>query len=770
MPTTEYAPYRGTHKCVDIDNAIDRSIANATAIQGKQDALSVAQLAAVNSGIDSTKVGQIATNTSNITSQGTEITNAHTGADGTSYQSLSARLDAENAIYEKVQKNVLNGCDLNTLTGNNVYFLSSSYEYTNAPLEYGILFTYEMTGNWKMQLMYSISGHGVYKRVRNSSSVWSDWTQIDSIPQNSLGTSVNDTLSQNFITLNASGFARSAEEFATTSGSSTSISLANINKPGYYIISTTWTVTDAPSDIVVTGVKVEKYATGDSSKFLKQTIEGVGSTSYYHEYYRYSNNSGQWLDWKPCGRKGYMFSETALLPSCDLNDLTTDSTWLMADSQTYTNAPYYDSQGKTVGVLTQFAVTNGWKLQIWYSFSGADTYKRIGKAGNWSRPWAKINSGSGGGDVTYNITQNINRDEITNTYNITTSPTITTDSNGWLQAVDTNTSSESGKTDMSGAILSMLTDTGYCHLAPGIFYVSGFDMPAGSTLEGCGKATIIRLLQSVNSGYTARIGQNCTIKNICFSGGYSAPADLTTPDTTLGSRHGIYVVANADGEEASAPACLTNLVEGCFFENYNGSAFYNHNTGYGMDNVVIMTDCRIVSCKVGLNIDYFGEYAKYSNIIIYNCNIACINNGGNNVFTACTFHGVKGFVIDNSNDDKLNNSHGSCVGCTFNHIDNANHPTEHGMGDAITVKNAGNGFVFSECQLWYGAVKIENSKGIMIQNSLIGGGTPSISVIGSYPAFIQNCIFMATPSLNVTVDTIIQGCYLAANGTPVLNQ
>ena len=252
MPTTEYAPYRGTHKCVDIDNAIDRSIANATAIQGKQDTLSVAQLAAVNSGIDSTKVGQIATNTSNITSQGTEITNAHTGADGTSYQSLSARLDAENAIYEKVQKNVLNGCDLNTLTGNNVYFLSSSYEYTNAPLEYGILFTYEMTGNWKMQLMYSISGHGVYKRVRNSSSVWSDWTQIDSIPQNALGTSTDDTLSQNFITLNASGFARSAEEFATTSGGSTSIALANINKPGYYIISTTWTVTDAPADIVVT--------------------------------------------------------------------------------------------------------------------------------------------------------------------------------------------------------------------------------------------------------------------------------------------------------------------------------------------------------------------------------------------------------------------------------------------------------------------------------------------------------------------------------------
>ena len=93
MPTTEYAPYRGTHKCVDIDNAIDRSIANATAIQGKQDTLSVAQLAAVNSGIDSTKVGQIATNASNISSQGTEITNAHTGGDSTSYLTSVYYLD-----------------------------------------------------------------------------------------------------------------------------------------------------------------------------------------------------------------------------------------------------------------------------------------------------------------------------------------------------------------------------------------------------------------------------------------------------------------------------------------------------------------------------------------------------------------------------------------------------------------------------------------------------------------------------------------------------
>ena len=428
---------------------------------------------------------------------------------------------------------------------------------------------------------------------------------------------------------------------------------------------------------------------------------------------------------------------------------------------------YYDSRGKTVGVLSQYTLTNGWFFQIWYSFTEPDVYKRIGKSNSWNA-WMKISSGSGS-EITYEVTQNINRDEITNTYNITTTPTITTDSNGWLQAIDTDTSSETGKTDMSGAIISMLNETGYCHLAPGVFYVSGFDMPEGSTIEGCGKKTILRLLSSVNSGYTCRIGRNCTVKNICFSGGYSAPSDVTTEGADLGSRHGIYLVANADGEETSATSTYTNIVEGCFFENYDGSAYYNHNTGYGLDDSVIMSDCRIKNCKVGINIDYFGEYGKYSNIIISYCNYACINNGGNNVFSSCTFHGVVGFLIDDSASDKKNNSHGSCVGCVFNHVDSMNNPTQHGMGYGIVSKGADSGFIFSGCQIWYSKVNIENSRGIAIQNSLFGGNSPTIAVSGTYPAFIQNCVFMDSPTLSLNSGTKLDSCYLARTGAPIIN-
>ena len=383
--------------------------------------------------------------------------------------------------------------------------------------------------------------------------------------------------------------------------------------------------------------------------------------------------------------------------------------------------------------------------------------------------WAKINVINETTEVTYEITQNINKDTITNTYNINTTPNITTDSNGWLQAIDTDTSDESNKTDMTGAILSMLNETGYCHLSPGIFYVSGnIDMPNGSILEGCGKKTIIRLLSSVSSGYILKMTQKSTVQNICLSGGHASPTDIyATSNVNFGNRHGIYFVANADSSGIAMPSVIACMINNCFFENFDGSAVYCYNTGGGMQQSLLMENCYIEYCKVGINIDYYSEYHKFSNIIIWRCNHACINNGGNNVFVGCTFHGVVGWVIDNSNSDKSNNAHGSAIGCTFNHINNMNNPTDLGMGDAIIIKNVSNAYIFSGCQLWYGGIVIENSRGIAFSDCLIGGRTPKISVNGNYPAFFYDCIFHQNPQLTVNNSTKFINCYLDSDGSQI---
>ena len=70
------------------------------------------------------------------------------------------------------------------------------------------------------------------------------------------------------------------------------------------------------------------------------------------------------------------------------------------------------------------------------------------------------------------------------------------------------------------------------------------------------------------------------------------------------------------------------------------------------------------------------------------------------MFTGCTFHGTIGFLMDNSNGDAANPAHGSCIGCTFNHIDNWNHPADLGGGDAVKVISNPHGFLFDGCQFW----------------------------------------------------------------------
>lgn len=389
-------------------------------------------------------------------------------------------------------------------------------------------------------------------------------------------------------------------------------------------------------------------------------------------------------------------------------------------------------------------------MQIFYPWnpSGHEIHWRTCQNGVWN-DWKVLGSGGGGGTV------------IENTYNITTSPTITTDTNGWLQAVDTETESETGKTDMTGAIMSMLTDTGYCHLSPGIFYVSGsIDMPYGSTLEGCGEDTIIRLLSSVSSGYCVKPTRFSTIKGIRFSGGYS-DGDVSTP--TIGTRHGIAFVANKDGEESVLPNVESCTISNCWFENFSGSGIYCHNTGGGTKDGLLVSDCYFKFCKAGIDIDYYSEYHKFTNVIIYRCYYACINKGGNNVFTGCTFHGTVGFLMDGSR----NNAHGSAVGCTFNHIDNWNRPDTRGGGIAVQATGTTSGFIFTGCQFWYGAISVASSKGIAFSDCLFGGNSPEITVTGKYPAFFSNCIFHATPTLDVNTSTKFDNCYLDSNGSVI---
>lgn len=370
-------------------------------------------------------------------------------------------------------------------------------------------------------------------------------------------------------------------------------------------------------------------------------------------------------------------------------------------------------------------------------------------------------------NYTYNTTVEKTVQTYNNTYNITTTPTITTDSNGWLQAVDTDTQDETGKTDMAGPIMSMLNSTGYCHLGEGIFYVSGIDMPEGSMLCGCGEKTTIRLLSSVSNGYAVKIEAYNTIRDIKFSGSYSS----LTP-TTDGKRNAINFVADYDGTDTgTAYTTYHCMISDVWIHNFSGSGIYCHNTSISVSKGLEVVNAYILRCYAGINIDYYSEFHHFTNINTSGCYYGCINNGGNNVFTACIFGAnYCGFHIDGT---QPNAAHGTVNGCTFCHVGSNN-------GFAIKVNDIAPGYIFANCQIWYCKIEVENCQGVLFDGCVFGRGitddgavSASISISGGNLVLFDGCVFhldaTRPPKITITnnTKTVFQGCYGSESGNAI---
>lgn len=339
----------------------------------------------------------------------------------------------------------------------------------------------------------------------------------------------------------------------------------------------------------------------------------------------------------------------------------------------------------------------------------------------------------------------------------------------WLSAIDTNTKDESGKTDMTDIILEKLNATGHCHLGEGVFYVRGnIDMPPNSTIEGCGDKTQIRLLSSVESGYVIRPSQYCTIKNLGLSGGYTTLNGFTAQ---IGSRHGIYFKANADGNEEAADDVYYSIVTDVFIRNFSGSGILLYNTGTNYEKCMYASNLVVRHCHTGINIDYYSEFNKFVNCLMSWCYYACVNNGGNNAFANCTFHGTSaGFVIDNSSGDKTNNAHGLCTGGTFCH-------SGSNTGSAITIKGTASGYVFTGCQIHYNSIDIENSYGIVFSGIQFGRGTTGqgavININGGGTVMFNGCVFIndveKPPVITITDNDNVKfnNCYGSHSGNAI---
>lgn len=643
--------------------------------------------------------------------------------------------DADTAIEQSYTLNQNNGSvvpnntDYNTLTSCGNYYVNSGSNaatMTNCPTSaaHRLTVMYIFSSNRLCQVVQNIS-NDIY--IRSNSGSWGAWKKIAL-------TSDIDTEISDYLPIRRSRYTEIAENSDYNTKTTAGVYFCNS-------ASKAATMTNCP--VSSANILIQQYTT-TSDRYVQYCISADG---LYWRYY-----TGAWGDWRriinDSDVANAFIASSVSLPSGDLDNVRGQNTiYLISSSKSYQHTP----DNRTTGFL-QVMVSDGWTLQIFYGWSDGKMWKRRANSSGIYTEWLEI-SGDTINNNTYNNTYE-------NTYNITTSPTITTDTHGWLQAVDTDTADETGKTDMTGAIMSMLTDVGYCHLGEGIFYVSGgIDMPANSMLCGCGDKTQIRLLQSTSSGYCVKLTDYSTIKDVSFSGSRSSIAP-----TSAGTRDAIRFV----GGYTSTPQVRTQhcTIDNVVIRNFSGSGIYCNNTSLSPEHGLYATNVYVTNCYAGIYIYDYSDFHKFTNICTNACYYGVINNGGNNVFTACTFRATNtGFYVDGT---KYNPGHGTLNGCTFCHIGG-------NAGSAITMENVGAGFVVSGCQFWYNTVDLTGCQGVVFSGCEFGNGITGtnaiINISGGKTIMFNGCMFRySDPVINglATNDKVkFNGCYEAESGDVV---
>lgn len=293
-------------------------------------------------------------------------------------------------------------------------------------------------------------------------------------------------------------------------------------------------------------------------------------------------------------------------------------------------------------------------------------------------------------------------------------------------------------TDRKSDIEAKLNEFGACVLGSGVFYVSGVDMPDNSTLMGLGYSSRLMLDTSLEEGYAIKMAHHTSVKDLYVAG---AEKRIPIPES-VGTRHGILFKGTATPERYYGQP-ENSIIEGCYVTSFTGGGITCADTGYCTNASVTASNCHVINCGAGINISHFSEFHKFTNIISTQNIYGCINNGGNNVFTACGFDSNKktGFLIDNEGKKSHNDSHGSVLGCTFNHNGN-------NQGNGIEIIFARSGYVFTGCQMFYSKIVLVDSKNIVF-NSMNFGRNEDIQISGGDLTIFNSCAFANEPILTI---------------------
>lgn len=401
----------------------------------------------------------------------------------------------------------------------------------------------------------------------------------------------------------------------------------------------------------------------------------------------------------------YMLSDAGLPTGTDINSIVDPGIFPMIDNRTYPHSPLVNGEG---GVLYVYGTLN--KANIINQIIFGTTYNRTFTRTRFASTWT-----------------------------------------AWRE-LDFYISSTGDTTDRTAEIQGILDTFGVCRLGEGMFYTTGLTVPNNGILQGSGNKTILTLADSVTSGHAVRLLNHGRVCDMLLQG---ATSDITVP-SSVGTRHGVLFEGNADAQ-TDPTTNYRSAVTNCFIRRFTGGGITMKNTGYEPGANLLISDCFVRNCGAGINIAYFSEFSRITNVTCQECRYGCIDNGGNNNFANCDFSSnYVGLLIDNSQDQSPNNTHGSFVGCTFNHS-GAN------TGTAIRILKGTAGEIFTASQIFYGGIDIDESVGVRFIGANFGRNTP-ISVTDSSVVVFSDCTFLSSDYSPVTQSgntrLSFEGCYL----------
>lgn len=397
--------------------------------------------------------------------------------------------------------------------------------------------------------------------------------------------------------------------------------------------------------------------------------------------------------------KTYLRDDTAFIPrgvianGTDLNTLRNPGTYIMQSGYTYTNSPITSSLG---GLLMIFKGSNNTFTEVIRTVS-APAY-----AGEYQRTLTRASS----------------------------DPSFTP----WIRLNGAFTLfSTFDNTDRTDELTAALDALHTVKLGRGQFYLDNITLTDGCELSGYGPATEVYSIAN-NYGSLFDLADRCSIHDMAIIGDED---NARTENPT--QRDGVHFVGSYiydQGGDGYERGMLYNLR----IKNFSGSGIKLSHTGPDIEDHCLLHNIQIEGCGIGINIDYSSEYHRITNCSVQRCWWGMINNGGNNIITACDFSGnIVGLLMsDNPSGSAINNSHGTFEGCTFNHSRSA--AGTPNKGTAIQLYGLDYGEVFTGCHVFFGSIVVQNCIGIRFIGLNAGSEVP-ISLTGNTVITFTDCTF-----------------------------